>query len=408
MTDAPMPVFRHPLNNERIYGGLAWDPGRPLLRYLEGGTVHTLDLADAVTAPWRDDPLDAVLLSPDGRTLATAERVGDTRRRIRLRDPRDGRPLATLPPMPLPVSLESDEPVVAEDTLTLMAFSPDGGTLAYGISASGRRAAPQKVVLWDVSRDRVRTTLDLAVTSSAGAVVGLALGPSGHTLYATRTPHIGELRHEVWDTAHHRRTAEYDEATEAEMAIRPDGRLLVTSDHTVSRPSGTVRFHALVQGEEIGALAFAPDGSRLAAGDMSGRVTLWDSSVKHRQGVLRNVFPAPLDNSAEGVSALAVSPDGRTLAVGGDAGTLQLWDIATRQPLGGPLTTAGDTIASVSFSPDSTIVYAAGSHVPLTRYTIDPRQAVTRICARTGNADLTPAQWKTYVPDAPYREVCHR
>jgi WD40 repeat protein len=408
MDNAPAPVFRHPLNNERIYGDLAWDSGRPRLRYLEGGTVHTLDLADAVTAPWRDDPLDAVVLSPDGRTLATAERIGDTRLRVRLRDPRDGRLLRTLPPVPWPVSLDPDEPVVVADTLALMAFSSDGGTLAYGLSAPGRRAAPQKVVLWDVARGRARTTLDLATPSSAGAVVAIALGPSGHHLYAMRTPHIGELRNEVWDTERHRRTAEYDEATEPEMAIRPDGRLLVTSDHTVSWPSGAVRAHNLVQGNEIGALAFAPDGSQLAAGDMSGRVTLWDSSLKHREGVLRNAFPAPLDGTAEGVSALAVSPDGRTLAVGGDAGTLQLWDIATRQPLGGPLTTADDTIASVSFSPDSTTVYAAGPHVLLTRYTIDPAQAVTRICARNGNVGLTSAQWKTYVPDAPYRTVCGR
>ncbi|WP_450167268.1 WD40 repeat domain-containing protein [Streptomyces akebiae] len=101
-----------------------------------------------------------------------------------------------------------------------------------------------------------------------------------------------------------------------------------------------------------------------------------------------------------------MSPDGRTLAVGGDAGTLQLWDIATRQPLGGPLTTPGDAITSLAFSPDSTTVHAAGTHVPLQRHTIDPARAVTRICARTGDADLTPAQWHTYIPDAPYREVC--
>ncbi|MDX2932883.1 WD40 repeat domain-containing protein [Streptomyces ipomoeae] len=423
---APAPVFRHSLNNEHLYGGLAWDADRPLLRYLEGGTVHTLDLADAVTSAWRADPLAAVLLSPDGRMLATAERTTDAGYRFQLRDTlphsrlrsSGGTPIShvlrTLPPVPLPVSRDPDDPVVAEDTLALMAFSPDGGTLAYGVSAPGRLAAPQRFVLWDVARGHARTTLDLATPSSAGALVALALGPSGHTLYATRTPHIGELSNEVWDTTRHRRTAEYSDATGTELAIRPDGRLLVATDHTVRPPtdhtvrppSGTVRAHNLVQGNEIGALAFAPDGSRLAAGDLSGRVTLWDGSLKHREGVLRNVFPTPLDDTAEAVSALAVSPDGRTLAVGGDAGTLQLWDIATRQPLGGPLTTAGDAIASLAFSPDSTTVHAAGTHVPLMRYTIDPARAVTQICARTGGAGLTPAQWHTYVPDAPYREVC--
>ncbi|UUU33000.1 hypothetical protein JIX56_25725 [Streptomyces sp. CA-210063] len=417
-TDTPTPVFRHPLYNEHLYGGLAWDPDRPLLRYLEGGTVHTLDLAGAVTAAWRETPLDAVLLSPDGRTLATAELphsrlrssggtpIGDTGYRVQLRDSADGHLLRTLPPVPLPVSRDPDQPVIARDTTPLLAFSPEGGTFAYGVSAPGRLTAPQRFMLWDMARGHARTTLDLATPSSDGAVVTLALGPGGHALYATRTPGIGELSHEVWDTARHRRTAQYPDPVGPQLTVHPGGQLLVTSGRSVRLPSGTVRAHDLVQGAEIGALAFAPDGSRLAAGDRTGRVTLWDGDLKHRAGVLRNVFPTPLGDTAEAVSALAISPDGRTLAVGGDAGTLQLWDIATQQPLGGPLTTPGDAITSLAFSPDSTTIHTAGTHVPLQRHTIDPARAVTQICARTDDADLTPAQWHTYLPDAPYREVC--
>ncbi|WUB77363.1 hypothetical protein OG734_24055 [Streptomyces sp. NBC_00576] len=417
-TDTPAPVFRHPLNNEHLHGGLAWDPDRPLLRYLEGGTVHTLNLANAVTSAWRDDPLDAVLLSPDGRTLATAEGTGATGYRFQLRDTRDGHVLRTLPPIPLPVSRDPDEPVVAQDTLALMAFSPESGTLAYGVSASAHLAAPQRVALWDLAGARARTTLDLATPASDGSVVTLALGPGGDTLYATRTPGFGELSNEVWDTARHRRTAVYPDAAGPELTVRPDGRLLVAADRAVRLPSDggpparakpgveEARVHDLVQGDEIGALAFAPDGSRLAAGDQSGRVTLWDGTLEYRAGVLRNVFPSPLGETAEAVSALAVSPDGRTLAVGGDAGALQLWDIATQQPLGGPLTTPGDAIASLAFSQDSTTLHAAGTHAALQRYSIDPAQAVTRICARTGEADPTPAQWHAYVPDLPYRKVC--
>jgi hypothetical protein len=69
-------VFREPVNNEHLGGGLVWDSDRPLLRYLEGGTVHTLELAGSVTSAWRDNALDVVLLSPDGRMLATAEHSG--------------------------------------------------------------------------------------------------------------------------------------------------------------------------------------------------------------------------------------------------------------------------------------------------------------------------------------------
>ncbi|MDX3690307.1 hypothetical protein PV726_08215 [Streptomyces europaeiscabiei] len=69
------PVLRHPLNNQHLHGDLAWDPGPPVLRYLEGGTAHTLDLTATVTTAWRDRPMDGVLLSPDGRLFATAQRT---------------------------------------------------------------------------------------------------------------------------------------------------------------------------------------------------------------------------------------------------------------------------------------------------------------------------------------------
>jgi WD40 repeat protein/transcriptional regulator with XRE-family HTH domain len=399
------PVFRHPLNNQHLYGGLAWDPARPVLRYLESGTVHSLDLAAAVTSVWRAHPLDNVLLSPDGRTLATADRSGSNYR-FQLLDTRDGHVLRTLPPPPFPVSRDPADPVVPQDTMSLMAFSPDGTTLAYGVSAPGREAAPQRFTVWDLARSRARTTLDLATPKSAAAVVSLALGPGGRTLYTTRTPLIGELSDEVWDTAHHRRTAVLSGLAGSHLAVRPDGGLLVGDNHTARLPSGTVTGRNLVQGDEIGALAFASDGSRLAAGDQTGRVALWDGSLRHRAGVLRNVFPAPLGDTAEAVSALALSPDGRTLAVGGDAGTLQLWDIATRQPLGGPLTTPGESIGSLAFSSDSGTLYAAGDHVPLQRYAVDTSRAGGRVCARAGGTGLTRAQWRTYVPDAPYRRVC--
>ncbi|MFJ9895558.1 WD40 repeat domain-containing protein [Streptomyces sp. NPDC091280] len=310
--------------------------------------------------------------------------------------------LRTLPPLPVPRTGRA----LARATRALLAFSPGSDTLAYGVSAPGVPTAPQRVALWDLVRDHPRTTLDLTDPASEGTVTSLALGPNGRSLYAVRTPTTGEPGDEAWDTARHRRTAVYRDVAGTDLAVSPDGRLLVGADHVVRLPLGPVRVHGLVRGDGVGALAFAQDGSLLAVGDRAGRVTLWDGSLEHRAGVLRTAFPAPLGASAEAVSALAVSPDGRTLAVGGDAGTLQLWDIATQQPLGDPLTTPGDAISSLAFAPDSTTVYATGAHAPLQRYDIRADRAVDTICARTGEAELTRAQWHTYVPDAPYREVC--
>ncbi|GHE44607.1 hypothetical protein GCM10017771_64790 [Streptomyces capitiformicae] len=401
------PVFRHDLNNQRPYGGLAWDPSRPVLRYLEGGTVHSLDVTAAVTSAWQDRPFDKLLLSPDGHTLATAQR-SRSRYTFQIRSTRDGHVLRTLPAPTLPVSRDPRRPVVAADTLPLMAFDADGTMFAYGVSAPVSQASPQRLAVWDVRHGRARAEVDLA-TVATGPVLTLALGPSGRTVYAGRDQRSGVLGTEVWDTARARRTRVLTgpaDVTGLALAVRPDGRLLVMGNRRATLPSGPVTDRDLVLDDEVTALAFSADGSRLAAGGVTGRVALWDGRLRQRAGILPNVFPAPLGPTPESVGAVALSPDRRTLAVGGTAGTLQLWDTETQQPLGEPLTTPGDAVASLSFSPDGKTLYAAGAHVPLQRYVVDPGRAVAEVCARAGRAELTRAQWRTYVGAVPYRKVC--
>ena len=395
------PVFRHSLGNQRPYSGPAWDPDGRTLRYLEGSTVHTLDLGPAVTPAWRGTPLDAVGLSPDGRAYATAERSGN-RYLFRLRATADGRLTSTLPPVDVPVSRDP-APGIPVAPLPLLAFSPDGSALAYGVSVPGEEVVAQSFTVWDLARHRVRSTMDLP----GDPVVKAVLGPGGRTLYAAR-PSLrpgGDLYGEAWDTAAHRRTEVLSGLATVHLAVRPDGGLLVGDGRLARLPSGKVTSSDLAQGEQVGALGFSADGSLLAVGDQMGRVALWDGTASRRAGVLRNVFPAPLGDRPEAVNALAFSPDGRTLAVGGDAGSVQLWDVATRQPLGTPLTTPGDGIQSLAFASDGRTLYAGSAHMPLQRYDIGPGQALERVCARAGS-DLTREQWRTYVPDASYRRPC--
>ncbi|MET8983134.1 helix-turn-helix domain-containing protein [Streptomyces sp. NPDC004539] len=393
------PVFRHPLDDQHLSAAPAWDPTRPLLRYVEGGTVHTLDVTPAVTAPWVDPPPAATALSPDGRTLAVMERQGGSYR-VRLRDTDPTQGERTLPSPPSLVPSGTPPAAPSSSIAPLLAFSADSTALVYGASDSSGYGLPQQLTVWDTARGRRISTLDLP-----GAVVDLALGNGGRTLYTIRASGVGNFSNEVWDIASHRRTAVYP-TDSAHLALRPDGRLLVTDDAAVHLPSGALTTPDLVRGAGVGALAFAPDGSRFAAGDLTGRVTLWDKDVRHSAGVLRSVFPGPLGDTAEAVGALALSPDGSTLAVGGDSGSLQLWDIATQQPLGSVLSTPDEAITSLSFSTDSATLYAAGAHVPLQRYTVGPAQAVELVCTRVGGTNLTRAQWRTYAPDVPYRRVC--
>ncbi|MCF1592551.1 AAA family ATPase [Streptomyces muensis] len=404
LTDPDAPVFRHSLNDPQQDSELTWDSTLPVLRYREGGTVHSIDVAGAVTSAWRDQPLAATSLSTDGRTLATAVRDG-SHYRFQLRDTRDGRVLRTLPSPSLPVSRDDTKPVVLQNTMPLLAFSPDSTALAYGVSAPNMETASQQLTVWDMPHSRTRARLDLSTPTSAAAVIAIALAPGGHTLYAARTPSgLEELSNETWAVDRHRRTGVLPGRAGQYLAVRPDGRLLAGEERAVS--AGRAIAHGLVQDHVIGALAFAPDGTRLAAGDLTGRVALWDGSIRHRAGILPSVFPTPVGDVPETVSALAFSPDGRTLAVGGSAGTLQLWDAATQQPLGGPLATPGERVVTLAFSADSDTLYAGSAHVPLQRYTVGTTQAAAQICARVDGADLTRVQWHTYIPDVPRRSLC--
>jgi WD40 repeat protein len=101
------------------------------------------------------------------------------------------------------------------------------------------------------------------------------------------------------------------------------------------------------------ALAFAPDGSRLAAGDADGRVRLW---------ALPDGTPvADLPAGRTTVHCLAFSPDGRRLAVGSSGGTVILWDWRAGRSLLCP--GAHFDVYAVAFSPDGTLL-ASGGRAP--------------------------------------------
>jgi hypothetical protein len=108
------------------------------------------------------------------------------------------------------------------------------------------------------------------------------------------------------------------------LALRPDGRLLAGSgDRYAELPSGRVSGDArtrpgpLADDRQVTALAFSPDGTRLAVGDSIGPVTLWDGDLRHRLGILTGTCDTASGSEPEAVGALAFSPDGATLAWAG-------------------------------------------------------------------------------------------
>jgi hypothetical protein len=72
--------------------------------------------------------------------------------------------------------------------------------------------------------------------------------------------------------------------------------------------------------DEVFAVAFHPDGTRLATGGRDGAVWLWD--LKRGEEVAR------LPGHIAYIWSLAFSPDGTTLVSGSGDSTVRLWDTA--------------------------------------------------------------------------------
>ncbi|MFJ9882276.1 NACHT and WD repeat domain-containing protein [[Kitasatospora] papulosa] len=111
----------------------------------------------------------------------------------------------------------------------------------------------------------------------------------------------------------------------------PDGSRLATAsdDGTVriwdAREAGNPVVLTRRHGDGVYAVAWSPDGKRLAGGSRNRSVTIWDAETWAEMGVLIG--------HDDSVGALAWSPDGDRLATASSDRTVRIWDAETHAEL---------------------------------------------------------------------------
>jgi WD40 repeat protein len=151
-------------------------------------------------------------------------------------------------------------------------------------------------------------------------------------------------------------------------------------------------------------VAFSHDGRLLASASRDGSIILWDVATRTPIGL-------PLSGHDGWVLSVAFNPDDLYLASGGQDETVILWDVATQQIIGQPFTGHENWVLSVAFSPDGSLLASSS------RVTIDTDVATVRLwdvslpswiersCA-IANRALTVDEWTTYLPGENPRPTC--
>jgi WD40 repeat protein/serine/threonine protein kinase len=337
----------------------------------EWGYLKRLCHTDLLALDGGDGFVYGVAYSRDGSRLAAAcGGVDGKSGTVRVWDARSGREERTLR-APL-------------GTAFGVAFSPDGKHLAASSGDIRSTDKPGEVRVWDVATGREVA----AFRGHARFVYRVAFSPDGARVASASSVGRGAGEVKVWDarTGREQLTLRGLENPVVAVAFSPDGARIASADAdrnlmASEKRAGVVKLWdaatgrevALLRGHDAGinAVAFSPDGARIASASHDHTVRIWDPTTGSERASLRG-------HTAQ-VNAVAYQPDGRSVVSASDDGTVRVWDLATGREV---LTLRGHTkgIISVATSPDGARIASGGADgaVKLWDSTADQKALVLR------------------------------
>ncbi len=189
----------------------------------------------------------------------------------------------------------------------------------------------------------------------------------------------------LWDLAENRlvdvletglpvRALEFSGDGKTMAVLAPDGIRLL--DVSSGLPSTFIK----AGNANLICFSLAPDGKTIAAGDTDRKVRLWNTQTGAPLG-------EPLPGHTAFVQAVAFSPDGARLASAGNDGTAIVWDLEARRELF-RLTGHRAVVRAVAFSPDGKLLATASFDNTIKLWDTDTRQQVGTLRSSAGYAAL--------------------
>ena len=339
-------------HNKNVLGLAFSRDGRRLASWQDDGVVRLWDTGPDATLPvlrGHTSYVYPVAYTPDGRRIISGSWDGN----VHLWDAATGQSVAVLP---------------QGGFVRALALSPDGTRLVtMGDETDGLR-------VWDIASGRQLATYNTgdnrlwSVAYRPGAAHVAVLGP-GHVI-------------EVLDAATGKRLATADAgarledwATRRALAYSPDGRRLAgpyEGNQVGLWETDTYGLVGALSGHEATVLsvAFSPDGRRLLSGAADSLIKVWDVASKDCLLTLRG--------HADEVFAAIFHPDGSRIASGGRDGLVRLWDAATGEELV-RLPGHSSYVYALAFSPDGKTLVSSSGDTTLRLWDTQPLRERSRL-----------------------------
>jgi len=360
------------------------------------GLANTFQAArsDANLGAWN------VAMSPDDRTVA----VGDTNGVVHLWDTTTDREVRAFQAVPAVV--------------TSVSFGPDGTTLLVsGLTKQGfsdHSLGQAFLRVWSIDPT---PRLERSLVGMNTLANWAAISPDGSTAVAIGYADRADAKDRLGQVAEWSMTTgaplappmDLGHGPANDVVFAPHGtEVAAVSDGGVSivdpARGTTLRQFKVSDAAYTWAVAFSPDGAKIATGDFAGFLRLWDPHTG------KSLSPA-VTASQLGILGISWNPSGtQILTVGGDA-TARLYDASTLQQIGAAMPiTQGVGIGTLSndwgtFSADGSklVLTDASGRVWIYPATLAAWKA--RACA-VANSELSRADWARFLPGRPYRDVC--